>query len=54
MSGDDEEVTRARLQYKEAIMPGLTLEMDLKSILVSEHSEFQKVEILETFFGKVG
>ena len=49
----EEGSSRAHLQYCEAIMPGLKLQMDLKSILASEESEFQKVEILETFFGKV-
>ena len=50
---DDEGITRAKLPYCEAIMPGLKLEMDLKNILASEESEYQKVEILETYFGKV-
>ena len=49
----DETPTRARLQYCEAILPGLKMEMDLKNILASEESECQKVEILETLFGKV-
>jgi len=48
-----EETTRAHLQYTEAVMPGLNLAMDLKNILASEQSEYQKVEVLETFFGKV-
>ena len=53
MSGEDEGTSRAHLQYIEAVMPGLNLSMDLKRILASEQSEYQKVEILETFFGKV-
>lgn len=50
---DEGGVTRANLQYKEAVKPGLNLEMELKQILASEESEFQKVEVLETHFGKV-
>lgn len=46
-------ITRANLQYKEAVKPGLHLEMELKKILASEESQFQKVEVLETHFGKV-
>lgn len=49
----EEATTRAKLQYTEAIVPGLDITIDLKGILASEESEFQKVEILETYFGKV-
>jgi spermidine synthase len=54
MSQDDAAAShRATLTYTEAICPGLKLEMDLKKILASEESDFQKVEVLETTFGKV-
>ena len=35
------------------MMPGLKMEMELHQILATAQSEFQKVEILQTFFGKV-
>ena len=54
MSDEGGITTRANLQYSEAIKPGLHFRMDLKRILASDESEYQKVEILETHFGKVG
>jgi hypothetical protein len=39
--------------FREEIAPGLRMEMELKNIFVSTHSEFQKVEVIETYFGKV-
>jgi spermidine synthase len=39
--------------FREDIAPGLRLEMELKNIFVSTQSEFQQVEVIETYFGKV-
>jgi hypothetical protein len=39
--------------FREDIAPGLRLEMELKKIFVSTQSEFQQVEVVETYFGKV-
>lgn len=45
--------SRATLTFTEVICPGLKLEMDLKKIMASEESEYQKVDVIETVFGKV-
>jgi hypothetical protein len=39
--------------FREDIAPGLRSEMDLKQIFVSTQSEFQKIEVIDTYFGKV-
>lgn len=39
--------------YREEVAPGLRIEMDLKRLFVSTQSEFQQVEVAETYFGKV-
>lgn len=39
--------------FREDVAPGLRLEMDLKKIFTSTESEFQEVQVVETFFGKV-
>jgi len=44
---------KAMLLYKEEIAPGLRLEMDLKQVFVSTSSEFQKIDVIDTYFGKV-
>lgn len=51
MSIEDQRA-KCNMVYRESIAPGLTLEMDLKGILASKESQFQKVEILSTYFGK--
>lgn len=48
-----EERAKSNLIYREAVAPGLDIVMDLKAILCSAETEFQKVDILETYFGKV-
>jgi hypothetical protein len=50
------EVERAKstLTFKEIIAPGHMVELELRRILAGPiQSEYQKVEILETYFGKV-
>jgi thermospermine synthase len=43
---------KAPLQYTEGVAPGLSLTMDLNSILFTSISEFQEVQIIDTYFGK--
>lgn len=52
---DDDEVgvNATRDKFGEWLMPGLKMEMKLRNVLASRASEYQKVEILDTFFGKV-
>ncbi len=38
--------------YHEDVAPGLTTTMSLKKILISTNSEFQKIDIIESYFGK--
>jgi hypothetical protein len=49
------EIERAKsgFLYKEDVAPGLTMEMELKRILISTSSPYQKVDVVETYFGKV-
>lgn len=44
---------KAKFVYQEDISPGLKLEMSLKQITLSTSSKFQKIDVIETFFGKV-
>ena len=48
------ERAKSSLTFKEIIAPGLMIELELRRILAGPiQSEYQKVEILETYFGKV-
>ena len=49
------EAQRAKMAFlfKEDVAPGLRLEMDLNRIFSSSESEFQQVDVVETYFGKV-
>ena len=48
------ERAKSSLTFKEIIAPGLMVEVELRRILASPiQSDFQKVELLETYFGKV-
>ena len=48
------ERAKSSLTFKEIIAPGLMVEVELRRILAGPiQSDFQKVEILETYFGKV-
>jgi len=55
MSRDAIEAQRDKstLIYREATAPGLLLEMKLLRIIESTQSEYQKIDVLETYFGKV-
>jgi len=48
----ENERSKAGFVFTEAISPGVDMYMDLKRIYVSTHSEFQKISIIETVFGK--
>jgi thermospermine synthase len=39
-------------QFREELAPGLIIEMELKKILYSTQSEFQQIDVIETYFGK--
>lgn len=55
-SGDasiQDQRAKSNLLYREAIAPGLDSEMTLKAILASTESAYQKIDVLETYFGKV-
>ena len=47
------ERAKSTISFREQLAPGLTIEMDLKNVHVMTHSEYQKVDVLETYFGKV-
>lgn len=50
----DAERAKSSLTFKEVVAPGLTVEVELRRILAGPiQSQYQKVEILETYFGKV-
>lgn len=43
---------KANFAFIECLFPGVDIDMELKSILTSCTSEFQKIDIIETSFGK--
>lgn len=48
------ERAKSSLTFKEVVAPGLMVEVELRRILAGPvQSLYQKVEILETYFGKV-
>lgn len=47
------ERAKGALSFKEWVAPGLACEVELRGILASTTSSFQKIEILDTYFGKV-
>jgi hypothetical protein len=50
----DAERAKSSLTFKEVVAPGLSVEVELRRILAGPvQSKFQKVEILDTYFGKV-
>lgn len=51
-SAIDNERSKAAFIFREAVYPGVAVEMDLKQIMVSTTSDFQQVSVIETSFGK--
>jgi len=47
------ERAKSNISFREELAPGLIIDMDLKQIHVMTHSKYQKVDVLETYFGKV-
>eukprot|EP00934_Nitzschia_sp_Nitz4_P002533 Nitzschia sp. Nitz4//scaffold84_size84139//58185//59207//NITZ4_005206-RA/size84139-processed-gene-0.7-mRNA-1//1//CDS//3329559057//2523//frame0 len=43
---------KAGFQFREDVAPGLLIEMALKNILYTTETEYQQVDVLETYFGK--
>jgi thermospermine synthase len=48
----EKERSKSAFKYVEDISPGLRLEMDLKTIYHTSISEFQEVQVIESYFGK--
>ena len=47
------ERAKASISFREELAPGLVIDMELKGIHVMTQSKYQKIEVLETCFGKV-
>jgi len=47
------ERAKSYFSHNEDIRPGVKLQIDLKSIIFSTHSEYQKIQVIESAFGKV-
>ena len=45
---------KASMRFREDIAPGFTCEMELKRILAATESKYQKIDVLDTYFGRVG
>ena len=56
MASDDDAIQKERaksaFRYTEAIAPGLNLDMSLQSILHTSTSDFQEVQVIDSFFGR--
>jgi spermidine synthase len=50
--GIDEQRAKAGFVFREDQGPGFTLEMTLKKIYHSTNSEFQQIDVIDTYFGK--
>lgn len=48
----DKERSKSAFKYVEDVAPGLRLEMELKTIYHTAVSEFQEVQVIDTYFGK--
>jgi spermidine synthase len=44
---------KAGFTFQEAIHPGVDVSIELKAILASDYSEYQKIDVIETSFGKM-
>lgn len=51
--GIEAQRAKAMMVYRENVAAGLAVEVELKRILASTESEYQKIDVLETYFGKV-
>jgi spermidine synthase len=49
----EDQRSKATFKFIEAILPGVEISMDLKAIMSSEQSEFQKIEVIRSVFGKM-
>ena len=48
----EDQRAKAGFNFREAIAPGLVLEMPLNRILHSSQSEYQQVDVIDSFFGR--
>jgi len=53
MSTIEDQRAKAGFKYSEDIAPGLEVHMDLRKIHIRTLSEFQKIDVIETYFGKM-
>jgi len=51
-SAIENERSKASFLFREAVHPGVNIEMELKTIMTSTESEYQHVSVIETSFGK--
>jgi hypothetical protein len=49
----DAERAKCGFIYRESVTTGLKIEMELKRLMISTQSEFQQIDVIETYFGKV-
>ena len=52
-AGIEAQRAKAMMVYRETVAEGLSVEMDLKRVLASTESDFQKIDVIDTYFGKV-
>lgn len=48
----EDQRAKAGFHFREDIAPGLVLEMPLNSILHSSQSEFQQIDVIDSYFGR--
>lgn len=53
MSTIEEQRAKASFVYTEDVAPGLSVSMDLNKIHTTTLSKFQKIDVIETYFGKM-
>ena len=53
MATIEDQRAKAGFRYSEDIAPGLEVSMDLHKIHTRTLSEFQKIDVIETYFGKM-
>lgn len=52
--GIEAQRSKAMMLYREDVAPCLSVEMELKRVLASTESQYQKIDVIDTYFGKVG
>eukprot|EP00568_Trieres_chinensis_P001197 CAMPEP_0183309500 /NCGR_PEP_ID=MMETSP0160_2-20130417/25379_1 /TAXON_ID=2839 ORGANISM="Odontella Sinensis, Strain Grunow 1884" /NCGR_SAMPLE_ID=MMETSP0160_2 /ASSEMBLY_ACC=CAM_ASM_000250 /LENGTH=370 /DNA_ID=CAMNT_0025473541 /DNA_START=47 /DNA_END=1159 /DNA_ORIENTATION=- len=52
MSDIEAQRAKAGFTFSEDVSPGLKVEMELKSLLLSTQSQYQKIDVIDTYFGR--